>query len=82
MHVRKDIGATWLLQYENASNHSCLRICAFLAKHNPVATLLARLSLVPNSLYSRESISNSNGRRFDSVDAIQLAVTSLRVVPF
>jgi hypothetical protein len=70
--VRKDIAANWWLHHSNAPSHTSLLVREFLAKHH-VATL-------PQPPYSPNLAPADfflfKGRRFESIPAIQAAVTT------
>lgn len=85
IRVRKNIAATWVLHLDNAPSHTSLRVREFLAKHN-VATLPQppySPDLAPADFFLFPRIKTTlKGRRFDSIDAIQAAVTTaLKEVP-
>ena len=81
IRVRKNIAATWVLHLDNAPSHKSLRVREFLAKHN-VATLPQPRSSSGRLFLFPRIKTTLKGRRFDSIDAIQAAVTTaLKKVP-
>ncbi|PNF36801.1 hypothetical protein B7P43_G09634 [Cryptotermes secundus] len=85
IRVRKDITANWRLHHDNAPRHTSLLVREFLAKHHVVTLPQPPYSpdLVPADFFLFPRIKTAlKGRRFESIQAIQAAVTTaLNEVP-